>query len=406
MATNLVPGLPAWVTPVFDQLGWSLPVIPIIIYLAMVQAVRFRNLKIMYSTYSRYVQDPYSMDYKIAHEILKAVLLREFPFMYAFGTQWALVKSYGIANGTKLLVQTRRLANEQTVGKRGEDTGIILGEVLISGLDSDRGLRALSKMNWIHRQYGSKISNGDLVHTLALFVLEPQRWIEMYEWRAMTELEKVAAFVYWKEIGNRMGMEDIPKTLEELKQWTKDYEEEHMYYADSNRKCVDATVNLFLRNVPKFFHGFAQDVAATFLEPNVRVAIGVETPPTWVSNLVNTMFKLRAFTIRYLSLSRFRDLDPLAHEGPDGRLHRKDWIFEPWYVPETSWTRFLGKIGLSTKLSPGPQYASKGYLPEELGPVEYEKKSKTAVLKESAEMRTYAERGGGAVLGCPFAFVR
>lgn len=36
----------------------------------------------------------------------------------------------------------------------------------------------------------------------------------------MTELEKVAIFIYWKEIGNRMGIRDIPNTLEELELWT------------------------------------------------------------------------------------------------------------------------------------------------------------------------------------------
>lgn len=74
-------------------------------------------------------------------------------------------------------------------------------------------------------------------------------------------------------------------------------------------------------------------------------------------------------------------------------------MFEPWYVRGTSWTHFLGQLGFGSKLLPRPQYASKGYLPEELGPAEYEK-SKTAVLKEAAK------RGGSAALGYPFAFVR
>jgi hypothetical protein len=61
-----------------------------------------------------------------------------------------------------------------------------------------------------------------MIHTLAMFVLEPQRWIERYEWRPMAELEKVAAFIYWKEVGNRMGIKDIPQTLEALKTWVDD----------------------------------------------------------------------------------------------------------------------------------------------------------------------------------------
>jgi hypothetical protein len=32
----------------------------------------------------------------------------------------------------------------------------------------------------------------------------------------MTELEKVAIFAYWKEIGNRIGIKDIPDALEDL----------------------------------------------------------------------------------------------------------------------------------------------------------------------------------------------
>lgn len=68
----------------------------------------------------------------------------------------------------------------------------------------------------------------------------------MYEWRVMTQVEEVAAFVHWKEIRNRIGMQNIPDTLKDLKQWTKDFEKENMCYADDNRKCVDATVNIFL----------------------------------------------------------------------------------------------------------------------------------------------------------------
>ena len=59
-------------------------------------------------------------------------------------------------------------------------------------------------------------------------VLEPIRWMEKLEWRPATELEQVAIFTYWQELGSRMGISDIPPTLEALKQWTEDYENKHM----------------------------------------------------------------------------------------------------------------------------------------------------------------------------------
>lgn len=54
----------------------------------------------------------------------------------------------------------------------------------------------------------------------------------------------------------------------------------------------------------------AQNVAATSLEPYVRVAIGVESTPTWVTNLVNRFFTIRALAMRHLFLPHFRDLAP------------------------------------------------------------------------------------------------
>jgi hypothetical protein len=67
-------------------------------------------------------------------------------------------------NRTSLLVQTRQLTTEDKVGKRAEDTGVFIGEFIVGSVDSERGLRALSKMNWLHRRYGSKIGNEELTH--------------------------------------------------------------------------------------------------------------------------------------------------------------------------------------------------------------------------------------------------
>lgn len=38
-------------------------------------------------------------------------------------------------------------------------------------------------------QKAGKISNEDMIYTLALFALEPARWIKRYEWRELTDLE-------------------------------------------------------------------------------------------------------------------------------------------------------------------------------------------------------------------------
>lgn len=384
-------------------ISWRAVLVITVIYLVIVRILRHHNLRRIHRRYGQFIANPTSLDYKSAHEIMKLGLLYEFPFMWGFGTQWALVKSYGIANGTKLLVQTRQLTDQKTVGKRAEDTGVFLGEILVMGVDSDRGMRALAKMNWLHRRYGSKITNGDLIHTLALFILESQRWIDAYEWRKLTDLEKVAAFVYWREIGNRMGIKDIPETLDALKTWTVAYEKDHMFYTDDNKACVEATVNLFLRNTPGFLHGAVKIATAAFLEPYTRASLGVEDPPHWVEQLVHLAFKSRAFLIKNTFLPRlqspFRTI-----QGPDGRLYRQQYLFEPWYVQETWRTRLSSRLGLSSGPQPGPKFKNDGYLPEELGPLKYEDVAKKAVALEVEQLNEYSLRGGSAGTGCPFAF--
>jgi hypothetical protein len=221
----------------------------------------------------------------------------------------------------------------------------------------------------------------------------------------MSELEEVAIFTYWKEIGNRMGIKDIPDTLEELEIWTFEYTKKNVYFTKNNKMCAESTMRLFLRNVPLFMRGFAQHAAVSLFEERSRLALGYEKPPRWISRLVASAFHIRRFIIRHLFLPRFHELEPLAKLDSTGRLYRDIWAFEPWYVKVTAKTWLQGWFWTSGKVLPGPQYKSNGFLVEELGPIEYEQVSKEPVAKEAEEMQAYAYKGGSVVLGCPFRSV-
>ncbi|KAH7390522.1 hypothetical protein BKA66DRAFT_413863 [Pyrenochaeta sp. MPI-SDFR-AT-0127] len=345
------------------------------------------------------------MPYKTAHQITRALLIYEFPFMIGFSTQWALIKSYGVPSGTQLLVDTRQLASPKNVGKRAEDTGLILGEILINGVDSERGSTALAKMNWLHRRYGSKILNRDMISTLCLFVLEPIHWIEKYEWRALTEVEKTAFFIYWREIGSRMGITDMPCTLPDLETWNEQFLAENVYYADSNKIVADTTLELYSRDLQKPLRPVLNNIASALVDERTRVALGWKAPHWLYHIAVDAFFQIRAFAIKHFYLPRFAPALELPSPNPkDGRLYRKQYNFEPWYMPETAWTKLKRKLGIFSAPIPGPEFKHDGYLPEELGPLGYEKMSKLAVLSEAEQMREYGKGGGSVGMGCPFRF--
>ncbi|KAI1380131.1 hypothetical protein F4677DRAFT_405929 [Hypoxylon crocopeplum] len=379
-------------------------------YLTLVQVLRFRALRALERKYAAYLDDPYRLNYRQAAEIMRLHQLRDTPFLFYFGTQWALVKSYGMATGTPLLVRTRQLCDPSRVGRRAEDTAIVLLELLVGDIDSDRGRRATARLNWMHARYASRIHRGDYVHTLSLFVLEPSRWIDRYDWRGVTRLEKVAYFVYWRELARRMGFIDImPDTLEALEEWKLAYEAEHMYFIPENRMVAEATVDLFLRGVPTLLHGFMRALFVSFIdEKPVRDALGFPDPPRWAAALTAGFFRLRGFAIRHLFLPRAAPLDPMARPDKDGRLYRDARFvgFEPWYVADTWWNRLLLWVSSAGKTTPGGRFQGRGYMPEELGPVEFEKLGREEVLRQAEAMKEYAhvDKDGPIGAGCPVGF--
>ncbi|KAI0887796.1 uncharacterized protein GGS22DRAFT_154307 [Annulohypoxylon maeteangense] len=390
--------------------GWRI-VVPtaLLCYLTLVQVLRFRALRALERKYAAYVADPYALNYRQAAEVMRLHQLRDTPFLFYFGTQWALVKSYGMATGTPLLVKTRQLCDPSRVGRRAEDTAILLIELLCGDLDSERGRRAMARLNWMHERYTSHIVREDYVHTLALFVLEPARWIDRYDWRPVTRMEKVAYLVYWRELARRMGfLELVPETLEALETWKLEYEAKHMYFVPSNKMVAEATVNLFLRGMPTFLHGVMRSLFVSFIdEKPVRESLGFPEPPMWATMLTKGFFRVRGFVVRYFFLPRAVPMDPLAPQAKDGRIYRSAQFvgFEPWYVADTLYNRVMLWLSSGGKVAPGGKYQGRGYVPEELGPAEFEKMGREEVLKQAEAMKELSiEEKDGATGGCPMGF--
>lgn len=76
------------------------------------------------------------------------------------------------------------------------------------GYDSPRGRSALRRMNQLHGRF--QIANLDFLYVLSTFVFEPIRWNARFGWRAMCGQERLAMFYFWREVGGRMNIKDIP----------------------------------------------------------------------------------------------------------------------------------------------------------------------------------------------------
>ncbi|HEV3410035.1 MAG TPA: oxygenase MpaB family protein, partial [Chthoniobacterales bacterium] len=101
---------------------------------------------------------------------------------------------------------------EQRAQKRYDDTDIIVSEIMEHGYDSERGRAAIARMNAIHGRFN--IRSEDFVYVLSTFVFEPIRWNERFGWRRMIEKERRALFYFWREVGRRMNIRDLPDSYE------------------------------------------------------------------------------------------------------------------------------------------------------------------------------------------------
>src|SRR5207344_102347 len=112
----------------------------------------------------------------------------DFPFDTTRALELALFRTYGVPSISGLLDRTGEFANR--ANKRYDDTDIIVSELMEWGYDSDRGKRALRRMNQLHGRFA--ISNEDYLYVLSTFVFEPIRWNQHYGWRRMSVNERLA----------------------------------------------------------------------------------------------------------------------------------------------------------------------------------------------------------------------
>lgn len=152
---------------------------------------------------------------------------------------------------------------------------------------SKRTITAIARTRWLHNGYRSsgKISEDDMLYTLSLFALLPIRFIEKFEWRNLTDLEKCAIGTFWKSVGDglaigyeafpshKTGFHDGLQWLEEMTAWSEAYEAKYMVPHATNRETADQTTAVLLYMVPKPFQQIGLHFVSFMMDDRLRRAM-------------------------------------------------------------------------------------------------------------------------------------
>ena len=270
---------------------------------------------------SRVLREIATLDAVKDHQRIVLLSTRvDFPFDTTRALELALFRTFGVPSISALLHRTGEF--ERRAQKRYDDTDIIVSVLVEHGYDSDRGRAALARMNAIHGRF--KIANEDFLYVLSTFVFEPIRFNARFGWRRMTEKEQVALFHFWRAVGERMGIRDIPARFEDFERYSEDYEARRYRFTEANRAVGAATVGLFAGWFPRPLHPLVRQAIYALLDAPARRAFGFPTARPVIGALVVAAMKARAIALRFLPRRR----RPLLRTAMTQRTYPKGYTIE------------------------------------------------------------------------------
>lgn len=220
----------------------------------------------------------------------------DFPFDNTRALEFALYRTYCVPSISALLDKTGEFGNRGQ--KRYDDTDIIVSELIENGYDSEHGKRALRRMNQMHGRFA--IANDDFLYVLSTFVYEPIRWNARFGWRPMSEKERLGFFYFWREVGRRMGIRDIPAEYADFERFNQEYERTHYRFTESNQRVGAATREIFVRWFPAPFAPLVRAAIYALLDDPLIEAFGFPHPSPLLRQLVPASLRLRGWLLRLL----------------------------------------------------------------------------------------------------------
>src|SRR5262245_13581640 len=221
----------------------------------------------------------------------------EFPFDLVRALEFALFRTFAVPSIAALLDRTGEFMKRAQ--KRYDDTDLILSQIYEYGYDSERGRRALEHMNSIHGRF--KIANDDFRYVLSTFIFEPSRWIDRFGWRRMVEQERLGLFYFWRAVGQRMNIQDIPTSYAAYEQFNIEYEQTRFRYSDAANRTAVATRDLFLSwLLPKPLWKLGEPFVYALMDDRLIEAFGFPKPSAAMRSFVEGALRMRARLVRLL----------------------------------------------------------------------------------------------------------
>ncbi|MFI1186222.1 oxygenase MpaB family protein [Streptomyces californicus] len=230
------------------------------------------------------------------HEIYRITVTREFPWDIARALELALYRTYAVPSIGRLLDETAELTGRSQ--KRYDDTALLLDAVVEHGFDAAEGRTAIRRINQMHRSYD--ISNDDMRYVLCTFVVTPKRWLDDFGWRRLCCHELRAFAAYYRALGTRMGIKDLPESYDDFERTLDAYEDEHFGWDAGARRVSDATLELMASWYPAPLAPLVRGASLALLDDALLRAFRYRRPGPVARGATRGALRLRARAVRLM----------------------------------------------------------------------------------------------------------
>lgn len=304
---------------------------------------------------------------------------------------------------------------------------------------SDTLAHSIARTNFMHNPYlqSGKIKNEDMLYVLFDNMYEPVRFMKLYEWRELSDMEVAAFATVWRYLGDMLEIDfkaelgkdewkDGIEFFDDMVIWAKDFQMKHLEPSPSITNLGQTLRDLLLSAYPEFMRGPMNKILMVLVGERLRNIFGYadelssftnailtrgrsfEEPGILETSITYTFLLVRKFVLRYLTLPRIFPEQYISQpDAVTGRIQHYKWLKDPWYAPATFWSRwgpeawFRRAFGLKIAGVGGEVMRPGGFLFEDIGPRNKMGKGmeETAQLARIAHTRVVAG-------GCPFALPR
>ncbi|MGC4856453.1 oxygenase MpaB family protein [Micromonospora sp. DT4] len=247
-------------------------------------------------------------------DIYQTMLRHEFPWDMKLGLNLAFIRSFSVPAIAAVHTTTGELTDRTQ--KRIDDTGLLMYEMVLNGFDKPRGRDALRRVNQIHRPYD--IGNDDFRYVLGCLVVIPTRWLRDYGWRQPCCHERQATYLFYRELGRRMGITDIPGSYDEFETWFNAHDAAHLMPNDDAAAIERAARMLMLARLPRTLAPLGNALVSAMYDEPLRRATRVDAPAWPVRAGLRLALRSRARWQRWFGAPR---ATPLFADGIKARTY-------------------------------------------------------------------------------------